>query len=60
MSVGSAHGWHERTGRRFVGDADDCDALGEEREAEKVLTSLRRRSGGDDTEIRVGFPSHLG
>ena len=27
-SVGSARGWHERTGRRFVGDGDDCDTLG--------------------------------
>lgn len=24
-SVGSPHGWHKRTGRRFVGDGGDCD-----------------------------------
>lgn len=38
-SVGFPHGWHERTGRRFVGDGGDCDTLGSEAGKRRFLTS---------------------
>lgn len=51
-SVGSAHGWHQRTGRRFVGDGDDCDTLGEGEGRQRRFLTQR---SGDDAERRVSL-----
>lgn len=61
-SVGSTHGWHERTDRRFVGDGDDSDMQGKGRQAGEVLIShmdvlnfngQRRKRWLDNVEINV-------